>query len=233
MRLLTLTFASLALLGAGATTAAQAKTQTFNVSLYGVQRFTDTQVEKDIHPDNCFGAQGTTTSRSVVRFHTAKPIRVKATRSGSYVNLQWPDTELEIPVIADWEHSGSSDRAQRSCLLLDDQGFQPDPPREEKNCHKTLDDRGYSLTMSGGKVEVTGDRAMIGPLDPFNGCPWGDMSLELYPAKARVRAAIIMDGAESELTLRGREHSHTDNPDGSGSSDTVKQTTVYVVFKRR
>jgi hypothetical protein len=213
---------------------ATAKTQTFNLSLYGIQRYTNTQVEKDIHPDNCFGAQGTTTSRSVVKFHTAKPIRVQATRSGNYVNLVFPsDNDPEIPVIADWEHSGTSDRAQRSCLILDDQGFRPDPPKPEKNCHQTLDDHGYSLSISGGKVEAVGGRSVVQSLDPFNGCPWGDMSLQLYTAKARIRAALITDSAESELILRGRTHTHSDNPDGSGSTDTVQQTTVYVVLKKR
>lgn len=235
MRLLTLTLTALALIGAALTATAQAKPKTvsFNVSLYGIQRYTNTQVEKDVHPDNCFGAQGTTTSRSIVKFHTAKPIRVKATQSGGYVSLLWPDDDLQIPVVADWENSGDSDRAQRSCLVLDDQGFRPDPPRPERNCHETLHDHGYSLTMSGGTVSVTGATSMVPEIAPFDGCPWGDLSLELYAAKAHVRPSIIMHGEESQLTLRGRSHEHSDNPDGSGSNDTVEQTTVYVVFKRR
>ncbi len=232
MRTITIITAVLGLLLAAAQ--ADAKALHFNVSLYGVQRYTDTQVENDVHPDNCFGAQGTTTSRSVVHFHTAKPVHVTAIRSGSYVQLIWPAGDVPIPVVADWEHSGDSDRAERSCLNLLDQGFQPDPPREATNCHETLTTKGYSLTMSGGKVEVAGtEESLVVPLDPFHGCPWGDMSLGLYGAKVHARAAIIMDGEESELTLRGRQHTHSDNPDGSGSSDTVKQTTVYVVFKRR
>jgi hypothetical protein len=35
------------------------------------------------------------------------------------------------------------------------------------------------------------------------------------------------------VTLHGREHTHSENPDGSGTTDTVKQLTVYVTFKRR
>jgi hypothetical protein len=231
MRTITILITVLAVLVGAAE--ASAKTLRFNVSVYGVQRYTNTQTENDVDATDCFGARGTTISRSVVKFHTARPVHVKATRSGSYVNFQWPDSDLDIPVVADWEHSGESNREERQCVGSMGDGWIPDPLPIANNCHKTLTDHGYSLSMSGGKVEVTGGRSMAVTLDPFHGCPWGDMSLELYPAKARVRAAVIMDGMESELTLRGREHSHTDNPNGSGSSDTVKQTTVYVVFKRR
>jgi hypothetical protein len=67
-------------------------TKTNDVSLYGIQRYTKTQTETDVHPEKCFGARGTTISRSVVKFHTARPVRVKATFSPGYVSLASPTT---------------------------------------------------------------------------------------------------------------------------------------------
>ncbi len=69
--------------------------------------------------------------------------------------------------------------------------------------------------------------------DQFAGCPWGDRSLQLYPATVRTDPRTIVDAAQTQVILRGRVHSHYDSPDGSGSTDRVEQTTVYVTFKRR
>jgi hypothetical protein len=236
MRCISCLFSALALLGVVSATASAAKpvTKTYNVSLYGIQRYTNTQTENDVHPDKCFGARGTTISRSVVRFHTAKPVRVKATFSAGYVGLVFPDDDLPIPVIADWQHDGESNREERSCVGSQGDGWLPDPLPLANNCHATLDNHGFGISLSTNRIEVRGTSSIIPPLnDTFAGCPWGDQSIQLYAAKANVRAALIRDGAQSESILRGRERTHNENPDGSGVSDIVKQTTVYLTFKRR
>jgi hypothetical protein len=236
MRTITLITTIVVLLGAATATVAQAKpiTRTYNVSLYGVQRYTNTQTEADVHPDKCWGARGTTISRSVVKFHTAQPVRVKATFSPGYVSLAFPDDDLPIPVVADWDHNGETNREERSCVGSQGDDFLPVPIPIANNCHKTLTDHGFGLSVRPGGIEATGTASIVGPLgDPFEGCPWGDQSLDLYGAKAKLHAALIRDSAQQQAILRGREHQHSENPDGSGTSDIVKQTTVYVTFKRR
>jgi len=236
MRTITLISTILALLGLAAATAAQAKpiTRTYNVSLYGVQRYTNTQTEADVHPDKCFGARGTTISRSVVKFHTAHPVRVKATFSPGYVGLVFPDSDLPIPVVADWEHNGETNREERSCVGPQGDGWFPVPIPIANNCHKTLDNYGFNLTVRPSRVEASGSASTFVPIgDPFEGCPWGDQSLDLYDGKAKLHAALIRDSDKQQAILRGREHTHSENPDGTGTSDIVKQTTIYVTFKRR
>jgi hypothetical protein len=236
MRTITLITTLLVLLGVATATAAQARpiTRTYNVSLYGVQRYTNTQTETDVHPEKCFGARGTTISRSVVKFHTAHPVRVTATFSPGYVSLAFPDSDLPVPVVADWEHNGETNREERSCVGSQGDGWIPVPIPIANNCHATLTDHGFGLTVRPSAIEASGTASMVVPLgDPFEGCPWGDQSLDLYDAKGNLHAALIRDSAQRQAVLHGREHSHSENPDGSGTSDVVKQTTVYVTFKRR
>jgi len=235
MRPITALLTALAALGiVSATASAKPVTKTYDVSLYGIQRYTSTQTENDVHPEKCFRTRGTTISRSVVKFHTARPVRVKATFSPGYVSLAYPDNDLPIPVIADWEHSGETNREESTCVGPQGDGWIPDPIPIANNCHKTLDNYGFNLTIRPGRVDASGTRSVVVPIgDPFGGCPWGDQSLRLYGAKANLHAALIRDSDQQQMTLRGREHDHAENPDGSGASDVVKQTTVYVTFKRR
>jgi hypothetical protein len=234
MRLITLLL--IALTGVGvvsATASAKPVTKTYNVSLYGVQRYTNTQTEADVHPEKCFGARGTTISRSIVNFHTARPVRVRATFSPGYVSLRFPESDLPIPVIADWEHNGETNREERSCDGSQGDAWYFDPPPIPVNCHKTLDNHGFNLNVRPGQVEVSGTASTFVPIgNPCEGCPWGDQSIELYGAKAKLHAALIRDSDQQQAVLRGREHTHSENPDGSGSTDMVKQQTVYVTFKR-
>jgi hypothetical protein len=235
MRLITLLLTALVLAGLGSATAnAKPITKTYDVSLYGVQRFTNTQTEADVHPEKCWGSRGTVISRSVVKFHTARPVRVKATFSPGYVSLAFPGNDVPIPVVADWEHNGETNREERSCVGPQGDGWILDPVPIANNCHKTLDNYGFNLNVRPNRVEASGTASMVVPIgNPFEGCPWGDQSIRLYGAKANLHAALIRDSDQQQAILRGREHDHSENPDGSGTTDTVKQLTVYVTFKRR
>ncbi len=163
MRTITLTTIALALVSAvtATATAATPRAHTFNVSLYGIQRYTDTETEVDVKPDDCWGARGTTTSRSIVRFHSTAPVRVKASVSSGQLQIDWPRRAdgLSIPIVADWGHSGESDRETRSCVGSQGDGWIADPPVPATNCHATVTDRGFGLEVSRRSIATRGSAA--------------------------------------------------------------------------
>jgi hypothetical protein len=204
---------------------------TFKVSLYGVQRYTSTSVRKEQVPDNPFDSRGTLISRSVVRFKTPKPRLATFTGDASYVNIDWKDDELvDLPVLADFNHFGSTNV---EVATGDPDGARWEPgvvPTVPANCHQTLDWLGYSLSMSSGRAEVLGGAGLVPIGDPFAGCPYGDLSKDLYPAKGRVSIGALLRDEKSEFTLRFKDTLHSQSNTTTG--DVVKRATVYVVLKR-
>ncbi|HEY8584843.1 MAG TPA: hypothetical protein VIL49_17915 [Capillimicrobium sp.] len=175
--------------------------------------------------------RGTSVSRSEVRFHTDRPVRAVLTRTGSYVTIDWPRSDdAPLPVTASFAHSGSIDKEIVSGLENGKPRWIPVPPPLERNCSATLR-LGFDVSFDGSRVEAGGAGGLVVPVgDPFNGCPWGDVSGALYTAKGRTSIGALMRGRETELVLRGREGER----DSTALYDTEwkKRTTVYVTFKR-
>lgn len=200
---------------------------TFKVSLYGVQRFESVSSRQEKPGPGAFDERGTTESRSEVKFHTKQPARAVISRKAGYVSLRWlTKRDVPLPVSATFVHSGKDER-ETTNLTADE--WSRIPPPEAKNCEATLE-LGFGLSVSGKRLEATQASDLVVPLDPFNGCPWGDRSMGLYTAKGKLPYGELLESPETRIVLRGREKS-----DAKGelyTSSLRKQTTVYVTFKK-
>lgn len=201
---------------------------TFNVSLYGVQRYESHSVKRENPNGGPFNERGETTSRSKVTFHTKRPTRAQLTRTGGYLSLRWlTKDDIPLPVVAEFAHSGEDRRESTNLTAAD---WQPVPPPDAENCEATVDWLGFGLSFSGGRIEASQARDNFVPIgDPFNGCPWGDRSLGLYSAKGRLPDALL-GGRETEIVLRGKRKDHSEGP--LYTSDMRQQTTIQVTFKK-
>jgi hypothetical protein len=224
--------ATTAVAGGAATAQAEPQKATFNVSLYGVQHYDDHSVKRENPAMLSFDDRGTVDSRSVVTFHTTRPVRAVLTRQAGSISIRWlGDDEMDLPVIADFTHSGETVMEQRTGIVAGGPQWEIVPPPLAANCSATLDNLGFGLSLSGSRVTASATSSIVVPVkDPFNGCPYGDRSGGLYSAKGRTSPSALMEGRETEMILRGKDHSHYDYE--LSTSDTRKRTTIYVTFRR-
>lgn len=234
MRLLTITALALAALPVAGSAAQVTPPETarFKIALHGVQRYASVHQEHAVHPERCYDSRGETISRTVVRFHTKRAARATLSGDRTYVAFRWSDPDLPIQVVADWTHSGAWNREVKSCAGTG-QLWNPDVPPVVRNCHATLRNKGFMLSIVGDRVTAGGTQSIVPDVGPlFEGCPYGDTSLRLYDAKGTVDTMALLRGRETELVLRGKERERSEDPEGAGSTVVTRRTTVYVTLTR-
>ncbi|HEY8584845.1 MAG TPA: hypothetical protein VIL49_17925 [Capillimicrobium sp.] len=214
--------------------AAKRPTATFKVSLYGVQRYSSNSKKAILYPDQCWADAGTASSSSLVRFSTKRPARATVTKMpGGLALIDFKgDREIPLPVKASFQHRGSSKMTMIDCLNIT-AGRQALPEPEARNCSDTLDNIGFDLQFTGpGVLKASSQESLVVPLvKPFEGCPWGERSGQLYSAEQRISIRDLMRSEEMEVVLRMRERDELEGYEGI-TGETRRQTTIYVVFKR-
>jgi hypothetical protein len=206
---------------------------TFNISLYGVQRYESTFSRTQMPEYNSFDQRGTIAEHGVVRFHTAKPRRAVLVGDGSYVNIRWlgESDGPDLSVLADFSNSGETKMENATGIVAGGAQWAAAPSPDASSCTAHTDHQGFNLSLSTGRAEVVNTSSVLVPVvNPLEKCPYADRSLGLYPAKARVPIRGILTDDKTEIVLRYKDRSDSETP--TQTFHMRKKTTVYVVFKR-